>query len=118
MLHFFYKIIHERGTKTAFTYPLIKWFYGQSERAYYLNYFIKRNKKHAECIVELYKHVGILKNTREVQRSTSLRRVLLALLKCSLKFPSAYITQQCSRNKFFYFFYKMYRELHALVPMT
>ena len=41
--------------------------------------FIKEIKKCAECIVELYKHAGIFKNTREVQRSTSRRRVLLAL---------------------------------------
>ena len=34
------KITNERGTKTVFTYAHIKWFYGQSERAYYLNYFI------------------------------------------------------------------------------
>ena len=27
--------------KTVFTYAHVKWFYGQSERAYYLNYFIK-----------------------------------------------------------------------------
>ena len=26
-----------------FTYAHVKWFYGQSERAYYLNYFIKCN---------------------------------------------------------------------------
>ena len=39
-LHFFYKITNERGTKTVFTYAHVKWFYGQSERAYYLNYFI------------------------------------------------------------------------------
>ena len=26
-----------------FTYTHVKWFYGQSERAYYLNYFIKIN---------------------------------------------------------------------------
>ena len=52
----------------------------------------KRGK--AECIVELYKHAGIFKNTREVQRSTSRRRVLLALLECSKKFPRAYITLQ------------------------
>ena len=26
-----------------FTYAHVKWFYGQSERAYYLNYFFKRN---------------------------------------------------------------------------
>ena len=39
ILHFFYKITNERGTKTVFTYAHVKWFYGQSERAYYLNYF-------------------------------------------------------------------------------
>ena len=40
ILHFFYKITNERGTKTVFTYAHVKWFYSQSERAYYLNYFI------------------------------------------------------------------------------
>ena len=42
ILHFFYEITNERGTKTVFTYAHVKWFYGQSERAYYLNYFIER----------------------------------------------------------------------------
>ena len=41
ILHFFYKITNERGTKTVFTYTHVKWFYGQSEHVYYLNYFIK-----------------------------------------------------------------------------
>ena len=36
-----YKIINERGTKTVFTYAHLKWFYGQSERGYYSNYFLK-----------------------------------------------------------------------------
>ena len=40
ILHFFYKITNERGTKTMLTYAHVKWCYGQSERAYYLNYFI------------------------------------------------------------------------------
>ena len=40
ILHFFYKITYERGTKTMFAYTHIKWFYGQPERVYYLNYFI------------------------------------------------------------------------------
>ena len=40
ILYFFYKITNERGTKTVFTYAHVKWFYGQSEHAYYLNYFI------------------------------------------------------------------------------
>ena len=39
-LHFFYKITNERGTKTVFTYAHVKWFYGQSEHAYFVNYFI------------------------------------------------------------------------------
>ena len=43
ILHFFYKITNERGTKTVFTYAHVKWFYGQSERAYYLNYFINNS---------------------------------------------------------------------------
>ena len=43
ILHLFYKITNERGTKTVFTYAHVKWFYGQSERAYYLNYFIISN---------------------------------------------------------------------------
>ena len=43
ILHFFYKITNERGTKTVFTYAHAKWFYGQSERAYYFNYFITFN---------------------------------------------------------------------------
>ena len=45
ILHFFYKITNERGTKTVFTYAHVKWFYGQSEHVYYLNYFIMNNKK-------------------------------------------------------------------------
>ena len=40
ILHFFYKITNERGTKTVNTYARVKLFYGQSERANYLNYFI------------------------------------------------------------------------------
>ena len=31
--------------KTVFTYAHVKWFYGQSERAYYLNYFIVKKCK-------------------------------------------------------------------------
>ena len=48
----------------------------------------QRNIKRAERIVELYNHAAIFKNT--------------SVLK---KFLRAYITQQCTRNKFFYFFY-------------
>ena len=42
ILHFFYKITNERGTKTAFTYAHVRCFFGRSERAYYLNYFINQ----------------------------------------------------------------------------
>ena len=31
--------------KTVFTYAHVKWFHGQSERAYYLNYFINAHVK-------------------------------------------------------------------------
>ena len=43
ILHFFYKITNERGIKTVFRYAHVKWLYGQSERTYYLNYFIIRD---------------------------------------------------------------------------
>ena len=95
ILHFFYKITNERGTKTVFTYPLIKWFYGQSERA-------RGNFKEHERSAEKHEPKASASRTSQV----------------FFEISSAYITQQCSRNKFFYFFYKMYRELHALVPMT
>ena len=49
ILHFFYIITNERGTKTLFTYSHVKWFYGQSERAYYLNYLLKRNINSQNC---------------------------------------------------------------------
>ena len=31
-----------RGTKTMFAHAHVKWFYGQSEHMYYLNYFIMK----------------------------------------------------------------------------
>ena len=46
--------------------------------------YILENKIKKTCsssIIELYSHLGIFKNTREVRRSMSRRRVLLALLK-------------------------------------
>ena len=82
ILHFFYKITNERGTKTVFTYVCVlyscnfvhfmhscvlhsckmvfihvKWFYGQSERTHYLNYFIK-NYNEAIFIIDLEEHCG------------------------------------------------------------
>ena len=37
-----------------FTYAHVKWFYGQSERAYYLNYFIK--KTYVQCLLYRFIH--------------------------------------------------------------
>ena len=51
--------------------------------------FYKRNKKTcSSCIVELYKHLGIFKNTREVQRGTRLRLVPLCTSLVFLKIPA------------------------------
>ena len=52
ILHFFYKITNERGMKTVFTYAHVKWLYGQSEHAYYLNYFIKSPYQHLRKCIE------------------------------------------------------------------
>ena len=57
ILHFFYKITNERGTKTVFTYTHVKWFYRQSERTYYLNYFIMVFKKCFSAILPPF-HLG------------------------------------------------------------
>ena len=72
----------------------------------------------SSSIVELYKHLGIFKNTREVRKSTSRGRILFALLECSEKIPKCLDNSTMLEEKVFYFFYKKYRELRALVPMT
>ena len=72
----------------------------------------------SSSIVELYKHLGIFKNTREVRKSTSRGRILFALLECSEKIPKCLDNSTMLEEKVFYFFYKRYRELRALVPMT
>ena len=59
ILHFFYKITNERGMKTMFTYTHVKWFYGQSERTYYLNYFIKHIENMKSYIKTTSGSVGI-----------------------------------------------------------
>ena len=56
ILHFFYKITNERGTKTMFTYTHVKWFYGQSKCTHYLNNFIKNNRqRHNKKLPDLWK---------------------------------------------------------------
>ena len=59
ILHFFYKTTNERGMKTVFTYTHVKWFYGQSERTYYLNYFIKHIENMKSYIKTTSGSVGI-----------------------------------------------------------
>ncbi len=59
--------------------------------------FIKEIKNKTECIVELYKHAGIFKNTREVHREA---RGFSSVLKNSQVL--IYITEQCTRRKFFF----------------
>ena len=75
-------------------------------------------KTFSSSIVELYKQLGIFKNTREVRKSTSRGRILFALLECSEKIPKCLDNSTMLEEKVFYFFYKGYRELRALVPMT
>ena len=43
--------------KTVFTYAHVKWFYGQSERAYYLNHFIKNIFKVKFYLCNMVSHV-------------------------------------------------------------
>ena len=57
---------NERGTKTVFTYAHVKWFYGQSERAYYLNYFIKVDGETLETRERLKKHHLYLNHGKDV----------------------------------------------------
>ena len=52
--------------------------------------FGKRNRQAcSSSIVELYKHLGIFKNTREVQEALAFGSFFSALLVCSSKFPHA-----------------------------
>ena len=64
---------------------------------------IKEIKNASSCIVELYKHAGIFKNTREVHREA---RGAAECFSHFLSFPRAYITQQCTKMKFFISFIK------------
>ena len=54
------------------------------ERAQFTIHFIKEMKKNCSwSIVELYKHLGIFKNTREVQERPTFGLCFSALLSCS-----------------------------------
>ena len=54
----------------------------------FLSYKRNKNLVPRASVVELYKHLGIFKNTREVREN---------------KFPSAYITQQRTLRVFYFF---------------
>ena len=75
-------------------------------------------KTFSSSIVELSEQLGIFKNTREVRKSTSRGRILFALLECSEKIPKCLDNSTMLEENVFYLFYKGYRELRALVPMT
>ena len=61
ILHFFNKITYKRGTKTVFTYAHVKWFHGQSEHAYYLNYFIiLHSQTNYSNLLQFHKHRTVL----------------------------------------------------------
>ena len=57
----------------------------------------------SSSIAELYKHLEIFKNTREVQEALALGSCFSALISCFKKFPHAYITQQYTRRVFYFF---------------
>ena len=66
--------------------------------------FSKEIKNAPECIVELYKHAGIFRNTREVSSV--------------LKNPQVLISSTTHEEKVFYFFYEMLKKLCALKLVT
>ena len=72
----------------------------------YFEIYASSNKKSTECIVELYNHAGIFKNTRQVPREVG------SVLKNSQ--TCAYVTQQCKRNKFVISSIKCPRDLSEL----
>ena len=73
--------------------------------------FTKEIKNAPECIVELHKHTGIFKNTREVHREAR------DAAKCFSHFSSALKNSQVLINNArgeSFFFYEMLKKLRAL----
>ena len=79
---------------------------------------ITKRKKHAKCIVELYKHVGFFKNTREVLEKHEPQANASCTSLVFLKNPKHLYKSRIYKEHVFYFFYKMYHELLAVVLMT
>ena len=72
-----------------FTYAHVKWFYGQSERAYYLNYFIKvrvlrtleKSQKHEPKASAFLHFSRVLKNSQlPIELSNALRAFFISLV--------------------------------------
>ena len=57
ILHFFYKITNEKGTKTVFTYARVKWFYGYVNTESILRFFYKITNERGTKTVFTYAHV-------------------------------------------------------------
>ena len=69
-----------------FTYAHVKWFYGQSERAYYLNYFIK-----FDCASVL--HIPIVHAhdvSKQIRREKKIENVIKQLVHTSAVRSSRY----------------------------
>ena len=73
----------------------------------------KEIKNAPECIVELYKHAGIFKNTREVHREAQGAAECFSHSRTSrvfLKIPKCLYNSIMHEDEVFYFFYKMLRK--------
>ena len=68
---------------------------------------IKEIKKCAECIVELYKHAGLFKNTREVLEKHEPQANASCTSRVSLKSPKCLYNSKMHEEQVFYFFYKI-----------
>ena len=74
-----------------------------------LTFYTKEIKNASECIVELYKHTGIFKNTREVHREAQSTAECFSHFSTVLK-NSQVLIYKCNstmhEDELFYFFYK------------
>ena len=108
ILHFFYKITNERGTKTVFTYAHVKWFYGQSERAYYLNYFIQLYLLHSVMTTARLKSIFnsclmvYLGNYHQNNSTDHIEWLALSLPRSDCLFSSPAATNMLDQDKLFF----------------
>ena len=75
----------------------------------------KEIKKRAECIVELYKHAGSFKNTREVLEKLEPQASVSRTSRVFLKIPKCLYNSIMHEEQVFYFFYKI--ETQKQVPL-